>query len=478
MTLRTRRSLLLLCLTVFLAALGPILLYTFGYRINWHTFALEKTGGLYIAVQPTGADIFIDGHLARATSFLSRGILIQNLNPNAYEIRVGKDGFLPWAKTLTIKPGQVFEARIVLTPRSPSGDILARDGLQSMMPSPSGAWILFRQKMGQGASAALRLYNVSTGDFLPYQDTASARLALKPQFLPEHVFWRAGEQSLIADTGDDWLRLTIQNDKLSAESLFRAGELRSVFKTKPRLVMPHPRDSQGMIILDGTNLYLWGSAKSSHKPILQSIASVAAGNDHILLLDNQSGTLYRTLLDATTPEAVSPAHIPLPLEDAHIQELSNGRWLVASARGSWLLAANDAVPFLLAREPVTARFTDDDHTLLWWTPRALSVRWLETERNLPYYQTAPETLLFTADPGREIRGSYHYPSQDYAIAAIAEGVYIIEFDGRGNARDVATLYKGKQPQVWVPPGQQTNAYILDDGNFIKMELQKPFTSGQ
>jgi hypothetical protein len=89
-------------------ALAPVLILNVqGYRFDFEKMKLVETGGLSIKTSTPEANVSIDGQYKNKTSSFTRDLLIQNLAPGEYEIRVEKDGYRAWKKTLAVEEKKV-----------------------------------------------------------------------------------------------------------------------------------------------------------------------------------------------------------------------------------------------------------------------------------------------------------------------------------------------------------------------------------
>ena len=113
---RTRFIYFIIFLFIFIAVAPFILLYSFGY--NWSkNFSLLKTGGVYVYASQTGVNIYIDDVLDNTTSIFQHGILVKDLRPKNYVVKVSKDGYLDWRKNIKVKAEYVAEAYPFLIPQ-------------------------------------------------------------------------------------------------------------------------------------------------------------------------------------------------------------------------------------------------------------------------------------------------------------------------------------------------------------------------
>ena len=112
LTKQKRRVLFVITIGGFVALSIATLFYSLGYRIG-PEWQIQKTGGVFIRANETGADVFVDGKTSKTTSLLTQTAFIKHLTPHTYEIHVAKDGFVSWQKFITVTP-EIVQARDVL----------------------------------------------------------------------------------------------------------------------------------------------------------------------------------------------------------------------------------------------------------------------------------------------------------------------------------------------------------------------------
>lgn len=106
-----RKSLLIIFLVSSFIVISTyvISLVARGYRFSIKDgLVLNATGMISAISRPKGASVFIDEKLVTATDDTI------NLTPGVYSLKINKDGFLPWQKSITIKPETVYQADIQL----------------------------------------------------------------------------------------------------------------------------------------------------------------------------------------------------------------------------------------------------------------------------------------------------------------------------------------------------------------------------
>jgi len=114
-----RKFLFSFFLSLFLI-FGPILIfYSLGYRFDFEKRRITKTGGIFIKALPKEVEISIDGKIKEKTDPFWGSLLIENLLPKKYKIRVEKEGYFPWEKELEVEEEKVTQVKnLVLFPKN------------------------------------------------------------------------------------------------------------------------------------------------------------------------------------------------------------------------------------------------------------------------------------------------------------------------------------------------------------------------
>ena len=115
---RRRRSYFQLLLAIFVIAAPFLFLYATGYRFESLT-VFTKTGGIYVGAEQADAEIYLNSELVHETGTFRRAFYVQDLKPGTYTVRVSKEGFHPWGKTLPVYEHIVTEAQAFNMPEEP-----------------------------------------------------------------------------------------------------------------------------------------------------------------------------------------------------------------------------------------------------------------------------------------------------------------------------------------------------------------------
>lgn len=108
---RARTAIALFFVIGFFVTAPFVLLYTAGYRWNVRKGRVEKTGLIQTSTKPEGARIFLNGVLQKRVTPAG----FKRILPDDYVVRLEKQGYFPWEKTLEVRSGETaFATEIVL----------------------------------------------------------------------------------------------------------------------------------------------------------------------------------------------------------------------------------------------------------------------------------------------------------------------------------------------------------------------------
>lgn len=88
--------------------------YSLGFTIDFKKKALVETGSVFLKSRTPQTSVFLNGALAKETSFFSGSALLTGITPGAYLIRIEKAGYQPWSRIIAVAPSLVTELRNVL----------------------------------------------------------------------------------------------------------------------------------------------------------------------------------------------------------------------------------------------------------------------------------------------------------------------------------------------------------------------------
>ena len=106
MTKKTRKLIFYFSVLIFLLMGTLILSFAFGFRYDFQNNRLIKTGSIVIKTN-VSAKIYIDEKLEGETSFFSDTFSKKNLLPGKYGLKIQKDGYQTWQKSVVVEEGLI-----------------------------------------------------------------------------------------------------------------------------------------------------------------------------------------------------------------------------------------------------------------------------------------------------------------------------------------------------------------------------------
>lgn len=153
-----------------------ISLFIRGYRPSFRKPGLLAGTGLLSATSyPQSASVYLNGRLITATNDTV------SLSPGTYEVKIAKDGFLPWEKTIEIKNEVVFQTTTQLFRSVPDLKPLTLSGATNPVSSPDMAKIVY-SVASASAEADNGLYLLEYNSTLPLPTRPSIK-QLSPNLL-------------------------------------------------------------------------------------------------------------------------------------------------------------------------------------------------------------------------------------------------------------------------------------------------------
>jgi hypothetical protein len=140
MSKRNKKSLFMMLFVSVFVVLGTftIVFFAKGYKITTKgKISFLATGIISATSKPKAASVYIDDKLITATDDTL------SLTPGNYQIKIVKDGYLPWQKDIEIKKEVVYQTNTQLFRSSPDLKAITTTGAINPTLSPNGNLVIF-----------------------------------------------------------------------------------------------------------------------------------------------------------------------------------------------------------------------------------------------------------------------------------------------------------------------------------------------
>ena len=179
----------LIFITLLLASVAAIA-YNKGYRPSFTKKGpvVEATGLLVAHSEPDGAQVFLNRELKTATNDTL------NLPEGDYQVKIVKDGYIPWEKGLKIKNGVVTETQARLFPAAPDLRIMTSTGALSPTLSPDGTKLAYGVASGSAEKQGVWVADLTDRPLLNQNQS----LQITKTFSQASFTWSPDSKQIIA----------------------------------------------------------------------------------------------------------------------------------------------------------------------------------------------------------------------------------------------------------------------------------------
>lgn len=193
-----------LALLLLFAVIGTvIILLAQGYTLNPKGKTLEKTGIISIEAIPEGASVYLDDELHGTTD-----TAIRNLPPGDYHLKLTKEHFYPWERTLHVETSAVTEVIATLYPSTPELKPLTFEGVNRLIASDDDTLLVYGKN--QGLKPGVYMVDLSGSLLgLVFDQSYSPKLLIEDT---ETVSYSLGEYELSPDNQTLLITVTAQDE--------------------------------------------------------------------------------------------------------------------------------------------------------------------------------------------------------------------------------------------------------------------------
>jgi len=387
------RLLITLAIALLLAA-GTFVAIRFakGYRLNFGEKKVTPTGLLLANSYPEAASVYINEKLTTATNDTL------HLPPGEYQVKILKDGFIPWEKKLTLEKEIVTQTNARLFPSVPDLRALTLTGAINPTPSLDGQKIAYAVA---SSSAELKngLWVYDLGDRtlkLGSDQRQIARNTKDIDFTKTSLAWSPDAKQILVSTPDE------ENYLLSAEQMNNSLTLNDVSARLP-LILEEWQES--LKIIEEKKL-------EALPEFMQNVATASA--TQVVFSPDETKMLYTATASASIPENLLEKELPGRNTQEEQREISDGKVYVYD---------------------------------------------LEEDKNF-FITDAPEPPKPSPSPGYQLSAiSYQlnwFPDSRHLILTQDEKISIVEYD----ATNLATIYAGDFKENFVHPTPTGNALLI------------------
>jgi len=402
---------------IFLFSAPVLILHSQGYRLDWENKKITQTGGLFLRILPKKSSVYLNRELIQKTDFFFGSILIENLLPKRYHIKVHKEEYFPWEKELEIKEKEVTEAKnILLFPKNPNFIPLVK-GVQDFWFSPNKRKIILREKEGENLWA-LKLYDldknvksqlIGEGDVFTSTDSTSS-----PQTDPKQIKRRA-----------EFFSLEFLNNGNEILLEIGIGEQIKYFTLNINATFP---------ILEEVKKPL---------PLLENIVTQKILNGDVYYLDNW-GHLYKTNPSSLLKEKITIIPFPIQQETDYELDIFSEFIFLKEGKNLYLLNQTDGLFEKFFDNIVSLKLSPDKKKLVYFSKNEIHVLFLKEQKSQPRRIIGEKIFLIRLS---EKITDVFWMNSDYLVFSTENAIKIIETDTRDKV-NIINLGEFMDPEIF------------------------------
>ncbi len=470
MTKKSQTLLFLFFVCLFFLIAPILVLYSQGYRLDIEKKRIVQTGGLFLKIQPTGADIYIDSKFQKKTNILFPSALIQNLIPKKHKIQVKKQGFFPWQKTLEIKEKQVTEAKnIILVPKNPKFEILApyrtedsnlelnkNINTENFWFSPSQKNLILKEVDKNGWH--LKLYNTEKkvkSYLISEQDISKKQVEIID------LKFSADSKKILLKTGlKEQLKYFIIDLAKSPAGLIPLDFLGKNIEQ----VSFNPKDSTKIFFLKNNQLFEGNPIDKKISPaFLKDVLTYQVVSEKIYFLE-KSGFIFETTLSFNHKEKLNKTPFRLKTETGYKLETLDDFIFLREEKNIYLFDLQSKSFKRFCEATVDLILSPDSKKIAYINNNEIWVFFLKDITGQPKRKTGDKVFLTRFS--KKIDHIFWY-SPFYLIFNCGNKIKVAEIDDR-DTLNIVDLAKFNKPKIFFNQNNK-KLYILSHGNLYVSE---------
>src|SRR3989344_43 len=455
MSIKLRRILFYIFLAVFLITSPLIIAYAEGWRINYTTWNLEKTGGIFLEGYPSRAIIFINSEpIQHETGLFKKGLLIDDLAPGTYTIHIENAHGLAWKKVLDVYSSHVSRATKIVIPQKNAVSLTLKESIKDFIVK--GDTII-----GILNKNEIRAYNIQDLGKTSYIKIIGEKIiAVSPN-----------GKNIVTQTKNGSYFLT---NLLNSKSVLNITTLTETLKPQEKIkaINSHPYHNQewiltfesGAYILQIKNSILVPVIKTPHSLLVNTTkneaffitpASTSPKNYNIISYNFLTNDLTLITSSTTsTPEKVIVAQNTLYILNSQNEfmaiELNNRKRIVIKER--------DVKDIILGRE---------ERKIALIKQKEIVIYYIEKE-DQDYIVNEDESIHIPLTKTQENPTKVIWYNDDaHLMLQSHSGLFLLEIDPRP-PRNIWTINENTEPIDYDP--EKNKVYFIDNKNLYELDM--------
>ncbi|MFA5169791.1 MAG: PEGA domain-containing protein [Candidatus Paceibacterota bacterium] len=445
MTKRTRTLLFIFLVIVFFFVGPSIIMYSQGYRFDFHKMKYLETGGIYVKTYPGDADVSIDDDYKNRTSGFSRDLLIQNLLPENHTVKIEKEGYYSWQKTLEVKEKTVSEAKYVIMFSKENPFASIDNDIKNFYPLPDGNKFILLT-----LSNELFSYDAEKKELKKLFNNKQT-----PYNISDIVFSPSGKKAYIKTESGLHYLLNLETPALS---------LIKNFSSKTKNIFFDPNDEGSFFYQSNNYIFKVNVEKKTDAKLFkkEKVDAFTLVNDYLYSLEN--GEVVRTNILLNTTEKITAEPFKINTGNQYkLVSMENELFLIENGKTIYLLNKETKNFDKIIEAQSEIKYTPFYDRILFATDNELYLLLLK-DTETPFFKKA-YSVIFISRFSEKI-GDIKWLNGDYFVYTLNDRVNISEIDNRDK---INSFNLNKDSSRIFFNGNTKKLFILDQNEFMVSE---------
>lgn len=468
-----RRTLFYSMTAAFVVVTPIVVLYAVGYGVDLTERSLTRTGGFFVKTNVTGITVFVDDERKVETNFITRGALIAGLPPGLYAVRIEKERYIPWRKSIEIQEQVIQEFRsAVLVPAELQPTTVFEAATSTLgnpialIPSPNGSPIL--------------LATEDTGKSLIWliQKEGVARLLLsrKRETFRSATWNAAGDQALIEHrSGASRTWSMFSGETNTVQPLFPNPVIRFTGRTatstgtlsRAAVKEVHLDENERWYVLASSTVYQWEQDTNTARTVLENIHSFSPLEGKLLFV-TESGFIAESSLEGTEIQILDRPGFFMDNVPFSFMKSQTGIRAILDSAGGLYVENTELKRFIPSQGSARAKLAKSRDVLASSVGSILQTVILADETRQPFRKRYTKSRVIDAVVPI---ADFIWLGEDatHIVFTTEKGVFLTEEDARFGSNTV-TLRTGAY-RIATVPGSPNSFYLANDKAVERISIE-------
>lgn len=452
-----------------------LILYSLGYSFDIKRKTVEETGGIFIKTNVVGFTASMNNGAVQKSSLLTHGILLSNLTPGQYRLRIEKDGYQSWEKIISVTRFSVREIRdIILLPAPLPRETMTpwsnEERLEHAFVSPAMRY------------AGLELKNKRTGRrtlaFLkPSENKITAHVPLSEP--AQEILWNSEETAALLVSGEqtrEYKFITLSGASLPQKSFLEKPVLVSDAKTTLRITQKDIQkirfgneEGSFIVLTRAATLLFWNTATTSARILADGVEEFETLGDNIFFIAKNGFAARHSLRDNKTATLGRQGYALAGGLTQTLQTKRGDLFFKDGAGGLFFSSRDGTQEFTLLETGVRDMAPDNaEKKLFFLKQNAIGIMHLEDNPYQPFEKRGDTAILFQSNDTAFLNAAW-YADGAHIFLNTSSGIFLLDTDTRSGPRIAELDPKPAKEIFW--SHEEKKLYLIRDAGMETIALE-------